>query len=178
MREYHYKATPETLEALRQLRGPWARLHIIETAVTVLLADGRGVIIQVDAADVEDVFEAFRISAMVDPNPMVYGEPDEAFAAPGNDVVVFSGATWGESGAQTTDPIVKERGVVSFSGHPGQISETADMVCLTNDAVVVASPDATGMLIRTGLKPYTLDVVRDPAAVRAFLIERGYTSAE
>ena len=178
MREYRYHATDDTIAALRKLRGAWSRLHVIDTAVTVVLADGIGVCIQVEAADVEDAFEAFRITASVDPTPMVYGEVDDEFAEGGNDIVVFSGATWSEPGAQTTSPVVSKNAAVNFSGHPGQISESADMVCLTNDAVVIATTKGTGLLIRTGLKPYTLDVVRDAQDVRKFLIERGYVSGE
>ena len=149
-------------------------MHVSETAVTVVLADGTGVCLQVEAADIEDVFEAFRLTASLDPSPMVDGDVMEAFAQPGNDVVVFTGATWSEPGAQTRDPIISETGTMHFSGHPGQISETADVVCLTSDALVVANATGVGLLIRTGLKPYSLEVVRDPAAVRAFLVERGY----
>ncbi len=180
MRQYHYQATDETLTALRLLRGPWARMHVIDTAVTVVLADERAVIIQVEAADVEDAFEAFRLMAMIDPTPMVYGEAFEAFAHPGNDIVLFTGATWSEPNAQLrdplSDPLIAQPAVMHFSGHPGQLSDTAEIVCITTDAVVVATSEGKGMLIRTGLKPYSLDVVHDPALVRAFLLERGYQS--
>ncbi len=174
MRQYKYQATEETYEVLRRLRGAWARMHVADTAITVVLADGTGVCIQVEAADVEDAFEAFRLTASVDPSPMVYGDVVEAFVGAGNDVVVFTGATWSEANATTRDPIISETAVVHFSGHPGQISETAEIVCLTSDAVVIASGAGVGLLIRTGLKPYSLDVVRDPALVRTFLLERGY----
>jgi hypothetical protein len=159
---------------LRRMRGAWSRMHVADTAITVVLADGTGVCIQVEAADVEDAFEAFRLTASVDPSPMVYGDYIEAFADAGNDVVVFTGATWSEANATTRDPIISETAVVHFSGHPGQISETAEIVCLTSDAVVIASSTGIGLLIRTGLKPYSLEVVRDPTAVRTFLLERGY----
>lgn len=176
MRQYNYQATTESLEALRKLRAPWVRLHIIDTAVTVLLADGTGVIVQSESADVEDAFEAFRLAAMHDPNPMVYGDPIETFDAPGNDIVVFTGATWSEPNGQLKDPLIKETAVMHFSGHPGQLSETAEIVCLTTDAVVVAAANGVGLLIRTGLKPYSLEVVRDADKVREFLMQRGYAS--
>jgi hypothetical protein len=178
LRQYKYQATEETYEVLRRLRGKWSRLHEADTAVTVVLDDGTGVIIQVEAADVEDAFEAFRLTATLDPSPMVYGEVDDAFAEGGNDVVVFTGATWSEPNAATVDPIVSQGSVIHFSGHPGQISDTAEIVCLTSDAVVIATTSGVGMLIRTGLKPYSLDVVRDPAEVRKFLLERGYNSEQ
>lgn len=174
MRQYKYQASESTVEAMRRLRAPWARLHAIDTAVTVILADETAVIIDVEAADVEDAFEAFRLRAVHDPNPMVYGDPVADFTTPGNDVVLFTGATWSEPGSTTATPLIATPGAVSFSGHPGQLSDGAEVVCLTTDAVVVASADGAGMLVRTGLKPYSLQVVRDPAEVRAFLRERGY----
>jgi hypothetical protein len=174
--QYHYQASTEALDALRKLRAPWARLHAIDTAVTIVLADGSAVVVQVEAADVEDAFEAFRLTAMHDPSPMVYGEPIELFSQPGNDIVVFTGATWSEPNGQLKDPLVKDTAVMHFSGHPGQISETAEVVCITTDAVVIATTSGAGLLIRTGLKPYSLDVVRDPDAVREFLLQRGYAN--
>ncbi len=176
MRQYKYQATDNTCDVLRRLRGAWSRIHQAETAVTIVLSDGTGVCIQVEAADVEDAFEAFRITATVDLSPMVYGDAIDAFADGGNDVVVFTGATWSEPNATTRDPIIAQTAVVHFSGHPGQISDSAEIGCLTSDAVVIATTTGVGMLIRTGLKPYSLDVVREPAAVRAFLLERGYAS--
>lgn len=176
LRQYKYQATDETYEILRRLRGKWDRLHQADTAVTVVLDDGTGVCIQVEAADVEDAFEAFRITATVDPSPMVYGDAVAGFADGNNDVVVFTGATWSEANAATVEPIVSHGSVIHFSGHPGQISDTAEIVCLTSDAVVIATATGVGMLIRTGLKPYSLEVVRDPTAVRAFLLERGYNT--
>lgn len=176
MRQYHYQATTESLEALRKLRAPWARMHVIDTAVTIVLADGSAVIVQVEAADVEDAFEAFRLAAMHDLNPMVYGDPIETFDAPGNDIVVFTGATWSEPNGQLKDPLIKDTAVMHFSGHPGQLSETAEIVCLTTDAVVIATTSGAGLLIRTGLKPYSLDVVREPDKVREFLVQRGYAN--
>ncbi len=176
MRQYKYQAREETYDTLRRLRGAWSRLHIADTAVTVVLADGTGICVQVEAADVEDAFEAFRITASVDPLPMVYGEAIADFAEGGNDVVVFTGATWSEPNGATREPIISQTAVVHFSGHPGQISDSAEIVCLTSDALVVATASGTGVLMRTGLKPYSLEVVRDPSAVRAFLLERGYAS--
>jgi hypothetical protein len=178
MRQYKYQATDATVEAMRRLRAPWVRLHVIETAVTVVLADETAVIIDVEAADVEDAFEAFRLRAVHDRTPMVYGEPEPALAAPGNDVVLFTGATWSEAGGTMTTPMIRAPGAVSFSGHPGQLSEQAEVVCLTTDAVVIASADGAGVLIRTGLKPYALQLVRDPEQLRAFLRERGYAATD
>ncbi|MCC6245873.1 MAG: hypothetical protein IT353_23775 [Gemmatimonadaceae bacterium] len=178
MRQYKYQATDETYEVLRRLRGAWSRVHVAETAVTVVLVDGSGIVIQVEAADVEDAFEAFRLTAFVDPAPMVYGDAEPLFARGGNDVVVFTGATWSEPGAQTKDPLISQTASVHFSGHPGQISDAAEVVCLTSDAFVVANLDGVGLLVRTGLKPYSLECERDAVKVRAFLIERGYVAED
>lgn len=176
LQQYKYQATDETYDVLRRLRGVWTRMHVAETAVTVVLGDGSAVCIQVEAADVEGVFDAFRLTASIDPSPMVYGEPVEAFASGGNDVVVFTGATWSEANATTRDPIIASTAAVHFSGHPGQIPDSADIVCLTSDALVIASSDGVGMLVRTGLKPYSLEVVRTRQAVQDFLLERGYNA--
>jgi hypothetical protein len=69
---------------------------------------------------------------------------------------------------------LKEGSTMHFSGHPGQLSETAEVVCITTDAFVVASGAGRGLLIRTGLRPGTLEAERDVDKVRAFLLERGY----
>jgi hypothetical protein len=69
---------------------------------------------------------------------------------------------------------MSEQSAMHFSGHPGQLSETAEVVCVTTDAFVVASAAGRGMLIRTGLRPGSLEVERNPEKVRAFLLERGY----
>ncbi len=152
-------------------------MHVAETAVTVVLTDGTGVYIQVEAADVEAAFEAFRLTASVDPSPMVYGDVAEAFAAAGDDVVMFTEATWSEPNGATRDPIISETAVVHFSGHPGQISDSAEIVCLTSDAVVIASGTGVGPLNRTGLKPYSLaGGAQSRVPVYHFLLERGYVS--
>ena len=65
-----------------------------------------------------------------------------------------------------------------FSGHVGQLSDTAEVACTTTDALVAATSTGVGLLIRTGLKPESVEVVRDQEAVRKFLIERGYTNGE
>ena len=132
MRQYQYHATDETYEVLRRLRGKWSRIHQADTAVTIVLSDGTGVCIQVEAADVEDAFEAFRLTATVDPMPMVYGDAIAEFADGGNDVVVFTGATWSEANATTKDPIISQQAAVHFSGHPGQIPDSAEIVCLAH----------------------------------------------
>ena len=179
MREYRFQATDETVESLRRLRGAWSGFSVSELAFVVTLADGSAVRIQVGAADVEDAFEAFRIEAVAEIDPDAATEIPGDFSAGGNDVVLFTGATWSETGvAPTHDSLAGSPLPVSssmgFSGHPGQLSETADVVCLTTDAVVIAAGTGSGLLVRTGLKPYSLDVIRDHEKIATFLRERGY----
>ena len=204
MRQYRYEATEETIEALRLLRGAWSGIRVEPARVTVRLADAREVRLGVESADPEPKFEAFRISAAVggvDDAPIAPPRATSApfrdaadFAVGRNDVVVFAGATWieGEPAADAdleTDRARTDAGgvdarrplgrdsVLQFSGHPGQISGSAVAVCLTTDAVVIATPVGTGFLVRTGLKPYSLDVTDDPAALDQFLRERSYRSS-
>jgi len=42
---------------------------------------------------------------------------------------------------------------------------------------VIATTTGTGLLLRVGLKPGTVDVVRDQETIAAFLLERGYSTA-
>lgn len=181
MREYRFQATDETVESLRKLRRAWRGFSVSELAFVVTLADGSAIRIQVGAADVEDAFEAFRIEAAAETDPETTTETPGDFAAGGNDVVLFTGATWSETGVAPTEdslagsplPLSSSMG---FSGHPGQLSESADIVCLTTDAVVIAAGTGSGLLVRTGLKPYSLDVIRDHETIAIFLRERGYRS--
>jgi hypothetical protein len=64
--------------------------------------------------------------------------------------------------------------VVQFSGGPHQIPPSAAVVCLTTDALVVASPAGAGLLVRTGVQPNTLAVSADRAEIARFLGARGY----
>jgi hypothetical protein len=163
------------MEALRTLRGAWRGMAIAEREITIVLRDGRAVRVSVDAADVEDLFEAFRIRADVEPEMGVFGVPVEDFIDGGNDIVLFTGVTWSEPHGTMKAEGMAEQSAMHFSGHPGQLSETAEVVCITTDAFVVASAQGRGMLIRTGLRPGSLEVERSPEKVRAFLMERGYT---
>lgn len=183
MREYRFQATDTTVESLRRLRRSWVGFTVSELAFSVTLDDGTGVRIQVEAADVEDAFEAFRIEAIDDPSPESTSEIAGDFGLGGNDVVLFTGATWSESGARPTDESLAGTELAAgssmgFSGHPGQLSETADVVCLTTDAVVIAASTGAGLLVRTGLKPYSLQVERDATVISKFLRERGYQSED
>jgi len=145
-----------------------------EHEITVVLTSGEAVRIGIDTADVEGLFDAYRIRAEVEPEPSVIGVPVEDFIDAGNDVVLFTGVTWSEPHGGINAEGIKETATMHFSGHPGQLSETAEVACITTDAFVVASSAGRGMLIRTGLRPGSLEVQRDPDKVRAFLLERGY----
>lgn len=185
MHEYRFQASEDAVETLRKLRGAWAAMFVSESAVEVRLADGSGVRIVIEAADVEDKFEAFKLHAFADAVADIGMEDVSAFAEGGNDVVLFTGVTWSEPGADlaSADAVaalapraVAPGAVMHFSGHPGQLSETADVVCITTDAFVVANPRGVGLLVRTGLKPYSVQVIRDRATISEFLFERGYQS--
>ncbi|HYD53771.1 MAG TPA: hypothetical protein VEA99_14135 [Gemmatimonadaceae bacterium] len=195
MREYRYLATESTVEAMRLLRGAWVAYRVEQGAFTVRLADDLEVRIDVDGADVEPEFEAFRLAAVSGSAamlPPVRGSgafrPAPDFAVGRNDIVLFTGATWIEgpgdgagegAGAARLAAAVGEREgttgqTVQFSGHPAQISESASAVCLTTDAMVIASPIGTGFLVRTGVRPYAVQVSDDAGEIARFLAERGY----
>jgi len=177
VREYRFQATPETVEALRQLRGAWRGMMVAEHSITVVLQDGRAVRIHGDTADVESLFDAYRLEAEVQSADGMYGVPIEAFANGHNDIVLFTGVTWSEPPGAVRAEGMSDHAVMHFSGHPGQLSETAEVVCVTTDAFVIAASDGSGVLIRTGLRPGSVEVERNPEKVRAFLVDRGYSAA-
>jgi hypothetical protein len=123
---------------------------------------------------VEALFDAYRIRAALEPSAGVLGVPVEDFIDGNNDIVLFTGVTWSEPHGGLKAEGLSEGSAMHFSGHPGQLSETAEVVCITTDAFVVASAAGRGILIRTGLRPGSLEVERNPDKVRAFLLERGY----
>lgn len=176
MREYRFLATDDTQEALRLARGVWHGLTIADTAVTIHLVTGEAVRIEPEAADVEDVFEAFRLNARVDTTPQSPTDAAGEFGLGRNDVVLFTGATWTVADTEALGVELRQGAAMHFSGHPGQLAEDADVVCLTTDAIVIATITGTGMLIRVGLKPGAVDVVSDPETIAAFLLERGYST--
>lgn len=174
MREYRFQATTNTVEALRRLRGAWRGMAVAEHEITIVLRDGQAVRIGLDTAEIEDAFEAYRIRAEVETSPGVFGVPVEDFIGDQNDIVLFTGVTWSEPHGTVKAEGLAEGAAMHFSGHPGQLSETAEVVCITTDAFVVASAAGRGLLIRTGLRPGSLEVERDPDKVRTFLTDRGY----
>jgi hypothetical protein len=169
MREYRFFATDETQESLRLVRGVWHGMTIDESAITVHLVCG-------EAADVEAAFDAYRLNARVDAKAAPPTDAAGEFGLGRNDVVLFTGATWTVRNTEALGVELREGAAMHFSGHPGQLSEDADVVCLTTDAIVIATTTGTGMLVRIGLKPGTVDVVQDQEAIAAFLVERGYSS--
>lgn len=177
MREYRFQATPESVEALRLLRGAWRGMMVAEHHVTVVLQDQRAVRIATDTADVESLFDAFRLNAEIEESTGVFGVPVPSFADGGNDIVLFSGVTWSEPQGTVRADGMSEQSVMHFSGHPGQLTESAEVVCITTDAFVVAAADGSGVLFRTGLRPGSIEVERNPEKVRAFLVDRGYSAA-
>lgn len=149
-------------------------MAVADHEVTVILRDGRAVRLGIDTAEVEALFDAYRIRAEVEPSPGILGVPVEDFIEGGNDVVLFTGVTWSEPHGAMTGDGLREGSSMHFSGHPAQLSQSAEVVCVTTDAVVVASGAGRGILFRTGLRPGTVEVERNPEKVRAFLLERGY----
>ncbi len=177
MREYRFLATEVTQEALRLARGVWHGMTIEERAMTIHLVTGEAVRIETEAADVEDAFETFRLNAAVVPDAPPPSDAAGEFGLGRNDVVLFTGATWTVTNTDALGVELREGAAMHFSGHPGQLSEDTEIVCLTTDAIVIATITGTGLLVRVGLKPGSVDVVTDQAAIAAFLLERGYSTA-
>lgn len=193
MRHYRWEATEETTEALRRLRSAWEGYIVGVYSFTVQLADGNCVRVEIEPVDVEGVFDAYRVSASVNPVPKTEAELDgdmpkdwptepvfdpRSFANGGNDVVLFSGASWSEPASSLLAPQLSPGAMMIFSGAGSSFSPTAEIVCTTTDAFVVASATGEGLLVRSGLKPESIEVVDDQTAVRKFLVERGYVADE
>lgn len=176
MREYDYRATDETIEALRRLRRAWAGYHLTGDALVVVLEEGGTVRISVEGAELEPALAAFRLSAAPTESDPAHLSPPESFGAGGNDVVVFRSETWIEAGAPGSGADATTA-VMQFTGSPLQRPPSAAAVCSVDDAVVVASSAGTGLLVRCGLRPYALEVERDPTAIARFLVARQYGGA-
>ena len=175
MRRYEFVATDETIEVLRRLREPWAGYETDRSALRVLLEDGTVIRVDVDGTDLEREFEAFRIEASVERSPIPIAPQAIPFGGTKkNDVVVFRGETWIEAPERTEPELQFEGAIIQFSGRPGQHTEGASAVCTTTDAVLIASPEGTGVLVRTGAVPYRLDVIEDRFEIAKFLGQRGY----
>ena len=191
MREYRWEATDGTLEALRRIRAGWSGYVVGEMSFTARLTDGDTVRVEMEPVDVEGAFDAYRVTASVNALPKSEAEldgdtpkdwpsgpvtPPGTFAAGGNDVVIFSGASWSEPSGAGVAAQFGPTATVAFSGHAGQVPDSAEIVCITTDSLVVASSSGDGLLVRTGLKPESVQVIADPDTVRAFLLERGYAA--
>jgi hypothetical protein len=188
MREYRFQTGDENIELFRRLRGAWRDVQATDHTVTVRLADGSAVRIEVDRHDIEPGFAAVCLvadertdaDAHADlPHAEVHDTSDLGLG--GNDVVLFTGATWLASTAvHRSDARVDTSGfeaVLQQAGTPADIPDTAEAVCLTHDAIVIASPVGTGCLIRIASIAGRLEVVTDRAVIAAFLTMRSYASS-
>jgi len=189
MREYRFQTGDENIELFRRLRGAWRDVYATEHAVTVRLADGSAVRLEVDRHDIEPGFAAVCLvaeplageDADADlPNATVHETTDLGLG--GNDVVLFTGATWLATTAVTSpDERLDTTGmeaVLQQSGTPTDVPESAEAVCLTHDALVIASPVGTGCLIRIASVAGRLDVITDRTVIAAFLALRSYRGSD
>jgi hypothetical protein len=193
VRSYRWQATEQSVEALRKLRGPWTGYIVGVYAFTVQLADGDFVRVEMEPVDVEGLFDAYRVSASVNPVPKTLEEldgdtekdwptepisPPHSLSAGGNDVVLFTGASWSEPADAKLAEQLGPTAAMTFSGAGSSVTETAEVVCITTDAFVVASTEGFGVMVRSGLKPESVEVTADQDKVRKFLVERGYAGDE
>jgi len=188
MREYRFQTGDENIELFRRLRGAWRDVQATEHTVMIRLADGTAVRIEIDRHDIEPGFAAVCLvadgltgdDAHADlPGATVHDTTDLGLG--GNDVVLFTGATWlATTAVQSDDARLDASGmeaVLQQAGTPADIPETAEAVCLTHDAIVIASPVGTGCLIRIASIAGRLEVITDRAVIAAFLTMRSYASA-
>ena len=143
----------------------------------MFLVTGEVILIETEPADVEEAFETFRLNARVTTSDTPPTDAAGEFGLGRNDVVLFTGATWTVANPDALGVKLREGAAMHFSGHPGQLAEDAEIVCLTTDAIVIATTTGTGLLLRVGLKPGTVDVIDDQTAIATFLVERGYSTS-
>lgn len=178
MREYSYQATDASIEALRHLKSPWVSIAADEHRIAITTTDGVDVLLSAERAEVEDVLEVIRVRADVVSSddshvPAAQHLPVEDLGRGRNDVVLFAGETWAIE-APPAGENVATRQQAQFTGRPGQRPPDAVIVCTTTDSLVVAASSGEGMLIRLGVRPMTLEVVRDRVEIARFLVRRGY----
>lgn len=189
MREYRFQSGDENIELFRRLRGAWRDVQATDHTVVVRLADGTAVRLEVDRHDIEPGFAAVCLVADALSGDDAHAElPDaERFETSdlglgGNDVVLFTGATWlATTSVTSTDERVDTSGmeaVLQQAGTPADVPESAEAVCLTHDALVIASPVGTGCLVRIASIAGRLEVITDRAVIAAFLTMRSYHSGE
>ncbi len=187
MREYRFQAGDENIEVFRRLRGAWRDVQATEHAVLVRLADGSAVRLEVDRHDIEPGFaavclvgEALTGDDAHDEVPHAERSDTSDLGLGGNDVVLFTGATWlATTSVESADERVDTSGmeaVLQQAGTPVDVPEDAEAVCLTHDALVIASPIGTGCLIRIASIAGRLEVITDRAVIAAFLTMRSYAS--
>jgi hypothetical protein len=189
MREYKFQTGDENIEIFRRLRGAWRDVSATEHAVLIRLADGTAVRVEVDRHDIEPGFAAVCLigesltseDAHADlPDSVAHSTSDLGLG--GNDVVLFTGATWlAGAGVRSDDASVDTSGmeaVVQQAGTPLDVPEHAEAMCLTHDAMVIASPVGSGCLIRIASLAGRLEVITDRAVIAAFLTMRSYASGE
>ncbi len=186
MREYRFQGDDDSTEAFRRLRGAWRDFVATDTHVVIRLADGGAVRLEVDRFDIEPGFAATCLVAeLVSADDAATLDVDAAdrqaltdLGLGGNDVVLFTGATWIETASMQGAPEgSREAGleaVMQRVGHPGEVPAEAEAVCITHDAAVIASPVGTGCLVRIASVAGRLEVVTDRAVIAAFLTLRGY----
>ncbi len=185
MREYRFQADSDSIETFRRLRGAWRDVQATERSATVRLADGTAVQFRVELHDIEPGFAATCIVAddLLDEtahadiaDATVYETTDLGLG--GNDVVLFTGATWlSVSKVESADERIdasRMEAVVQQSGTAEDVPTEAEAVCITHDAIVIASPVGTGCLIRIASMSGKLDVFTDRAVIAAFLTTRSY----
>ena len=189
MREYRFQADNDSVEVFRRLRGAWRDVQALERSVTVRLADGTAVRFNVELHDIEPGFAATCLVADVIMDDSAHEYITGAVVSEtsdlglgGNDVVLFTGATWLSATAVESqdERIVASRieAVVQQVGTPADVPEDAEAVCLTHDAIVIASPVGSGCLIRIASVAGRLELFTDKAVIAAFLVTRSYASRE
>jgi hypothetical protein len=189
MREYRFQSDEDSIEMFRRLRGAWRDVQAAERQIVVRLDDGSAVRIEVDLHDIEPGFAATCLIANGIVGPDAHADLRDAtvhetsdLGLGGNDVVLFTGATWlSATPVESSDARVDATGfeaVVQQAGTPADIPPEAEAVCITHDAVVIASPVGTGCLIRIASIAGRLELITDRAVIAAFLTMRSYATDE
>ena len=189
MREYRFQADSDSIEIFRRLRGAWRDVQALERSVTVRLTDGTAVRFNVELYDIEPGFAATCLVADVITDESAHDEITGAVVSEtsdlglgGNDVVLFTGATWlSATAVESNDERIdasRMEAVVQQVGTPADVPADAEAVCLTNDAIVIASPVGTGCLIRIASMAGRLELYTDKAVIAAFLMSRSYASSD
>lgn len=185
MREYRFQADSDSIEVFRRLRGAWRDVQALERSVRVRLADGTAVQFNVELHDIEPGFAATCLVADAITDESAHEDLEGAIVSEtsdlglgGNDVVLFTGATWvSASAVQSNDERIdatRMEAVVQQAGMPTDVPEDAEAVCITHDAIVIASPVGSGCLIRIASIAGRLEVLTDKVAIAAFLVSRSY----